>query len=195
MSTQQTGFSTPTMVTSAVVVVVALLAVLAVLVARSRRTRLATAGYVEPMPSTPAPRHGPAEPDGANPWRRQLLEAIESAAALGEQDSAPPGAPYGPGHPHPGTGSPVHGSGTDPYGTAAWTPPFEPYIPPGPLESLFDSKPRDPGFHPADASPFGGFVPTENDPDSDYHGRRRLGEHPASDDDDTMPGSTGHSTP
>ncbi|MGW0811162.1 hypothetical protein [Nonomuraea sp. NPDC002799] len=178
------------MVTSAVVLVVALLAVLAVLVARSRRTRPATAGYVEPVPAPPAPHHGPAGPDEDNPWRRQLLEAIETVTALGEQDSAPPAAPHGPDHPRPGTGSPAHGSGTDPDATAAWTPPFEPSIPPGPLESLFNSQPRDPGANPADVSPSDGLVPTENDPV-----RKRLSEHPASDDDDTMPGSAGHSTP
>ncbi|TMR07956.1 hypothetical protein [Nonomuraea zeae] len=96
--------STATMVTSAVVLVVALLAVLAVLIARSRQTRPATAGYDEPAPATPTPYYGPAEPGEANPWTRQLLEAIATVSALDEQDSAPPVAPHGPDHPL----SPIH---------------------------------------------------------------------------------------
>ncbi|WP_237108631.1 hypothetical protein, partial [Nonomuraea sp. MG754425] len=124
----------------------------------------------------------PAKPAEDNPWTRQLLEAIEIVSALDEQDSAPPGSD----HSRPGSGSPAHGSGADPHATAAWTPPFKPYLPPGPLESLFNSEPRDPGA---------GLAPAENDPDSDGPVRKQLGEHPAIDDDGTRPGSTGHSTP
>ncbi|MEU6796812.1 hypothetical protein ABZ907_34390 [Nonomuraea wenchangensis] len=178
MSTEQAGSSTATMVTSAVVLVVALLAVLAVLVVRSRRARPATAGHVEPVPAAPVPQHGFAKPDEDYPWTRQLLEAIETVTALDERDSAKPSAPHDP--EQPGTGS-----GTDPEATAPWAPPVKPYIPPGPLESLFDSGPRDPGTDPAAASPSGNLTPTENDPV-----RRRLGDPPTDDDDDTMPGST-----
>ncbi|MEU4515102.1 hypothetical protein AB0G05_36855 [Nonomuraea wenchangensis] len=155
------------MVTAAVVLVVALLAVLAVLVVRSRRTHPATAGHVEPVPPAPVPQHGFAKPHEDYPWTRQLLEAIENVTALGEQDSARPSAPRDPERPE--TGSPAHGAGTDPEATAAWTPPFKPSLPPGPLESLFDPRPRDPGADPV---------------------RGPLGEHPADEDDDTKPGST-----
>ncbi|SEU43112.1 hypothetical protein [Nonomuraea wenchangensis] len=126
MSTEQAGSSTATMVTSAVVLVVALLAVLAVLVVRSRRTRPATAGHVEPVPAAPVPQHGFAKPIEDYPWTRQLLEAIENVTALDEQDRAKPSAP--------------HDSGTDPEATAAWTPPFKPYIPP-PAGDDDDTKP------------------------------------------------------
>ncbi|MER7365460.1 hypothetical protein [Nonomuraea wenchangensis] len=126
MSTDQADSSTATMVTSAVVLVVALLAVLAVLVVRSRRARPATAGHVEPVPAAPVPQHGFARPIEDYPWTRQLLEAIENVTALDEQDSAKPSAP--------------HGAGTDPEATAAWTPPFKPYIPP-PTGDDGDTKP------------------------------------------------------
>ncbi|MEV5561156.1 hypothetical protein AB0L44_46620 [Nonomuraea wenchangensis] len=139
MSTDQAGSSTATMVTSAVVLVVALLAVLAVLVVRSRRTRPATAGHVEPVPAAPVPQHGFAKPIEDYPWTRQLLEAIENVTALDEQDRAKPSAPHDP--EHPGTGSPAHGAGTDPEATAAWTPPFKPYIPPPADDDGDDTKP------------------------------------------------------
>ncbi|MFI7145545.1 hypothetical protein ACIBO2_11555 [Nonomuraea sp. NPDC050022] len=186
------------MITSAVVVVAALLAVLAVLVAKARRgTRLATAGYAEPIPFTPDPDHSTAEPDEGDQWRRQLLEAIE-AAASDQQENVLPGAPYGQEDPRPETSSPRLGSGTDPQETAAWTPPFEPLNPPGPLESLFNSEPSNSVVNLPEASPFDPFAPAESDPESDYHGRRRRSEHPATDegaDDDTPPGDSGHSTP
>ncbi|QYC45170.1 hypothetical protein Nocox_38100 [Nonomuraea coxensis DSM 45129] len=171
------------MVTSAVVLVVALLAVLAVLVARSRRTRPAPAGHVEPVQAAPVPQHGFAKPIEDYPWTRQLLEAIENVTALDERDTARPSAPHDP--ERPGTDSPAHGSGADPEATAPWTPPVEPYIPPGPLESFFNSQRRDPGTDPAAASPPGGPAPAEDDPV-----RGRPGEHPAGEDDDTTPGST-----
>ncbi|WP_433516746.1 hypothetical protein ACQP2T_14945 [Nonomuraea sp. CA-143628] len=179
--------STPTMVTSAVVVVAALLAVLAVLVAKARRgNRLATAGYVEPIPSTPGPHHSTAEPDEGDRWRRQLLDVIEAAA--GQQENVLPGAPYGQENPR----SPVLGSATDPQETAAWTPPFEP-LAPSPLESLFSSEPGNSVVNLPETSPFDPFAPAESDPDPEYHGRRRRSEHPAT--DDTPPGDTGQSTP
>jgi hypothetical protein len=165
------------MITSAVVIVVALLAVVTMLVAKSRRgTRLATAGYVDPLPSTPAPALD-------DPYPR----AIETAAPVEHHEQATP---------HPGTGTPVPGSGTDPEETASWTPPFKPYIPPGSLEWLFTSKPRDHVADPQETSAFDPFAPAETDPD--YQGRRRRSEDPATDedaDDDTPPGETGHSTP
>lgn len=177
------------MVTSAVVVVAALLAVLTVLVAKARhRTRLATAGYVEPIPSTPAPHHSTAEPDEGDQWRRQLLETIEAAAS--DQ--------YGQENPRPETSSPVGGSATDPQETAAWTPPFEPLNPPGPLEPFFNSEPSNSVVNLPETSPFDPFAPAESDPDSDYHGGRQRSEHPATDegaDEDTPPGDTGQSTP
>ncbi|MEV0633067.1 hypothetical protein [Nonomuraea wenchangensis] len=111
----------------AVVLVVALLAVLAVLVVRSRRARPATAGHVEPVTAAPVPQHGFAKPIEDYPWTRQLLEAIENVTALDQQDSAKPSAP--------------HGSGTDPEATAAWTPPFKPYIPPPAGDDGDDTKP------------------------------------------------------
>lgn len=176
------------MVTSAVVVVAALLAVLTVLVAKARRgTRLATAGYLEPIPSTPDPHHSTAEPDEGDQWRRQLLEALETATA-GQQENVLRDALYGP-----GTSSPVLGSATDPQETAAWAPPFEAVNPPSPLESLFDSEPSDSVVNLPETSPFDRFAPAESDPDSEYHGRRRRSEHPATDegaDDDTPPGDT-----
>ncbi|MEV6155158.1 hypothetical protein AB0L53_32940 [Nonomuraea sp. NPDC052129] len=186
------------MITSAVVVVAALLAVLAVLVAKARRgTRLATAGYVEPSPSTPAPHHSTAEPDEGDQWRRQLLEVIE-AAASGQQENVLPGAPYGQEDSRPATSSPVLGSGSDPQETAAWTPPFEPLNRPGPLESLFNAEPSTGVADLAETSPFDPLAPAESNPESEYHGRRRRSEHPATDegaDDDTPPGDTGQSTP
>ncbi|MFC5825684.1 hypothetical protein [Nonomuraea insulae] len=174
------------MITSAVVLVVALLAVLAVLVVKARRgTRLATAGYVEPVPSAPTPL------DEGDQWRRQLLEAIE-AAASDLHESAPPGALHGQENPRPVTGSPVPGAGTDPQETAAWTPPFEP---PGPLESLFNSEPSKSLANPLETSPFDPFAP---DSDPEYRGRRRRSEPPATDesaDDDTRPDDPDRSTP
>ncbi|WP_165970132.1 hypothetical protein, partial [Nonomuraea terrae] len=96
------GLSTPTMITSAVVVVLALLAVLAVLIAKSRRgPSLATAGDVEPMPFTPAP-----EPDEDAQWRRQLLETLE-AAAFGEREDEQQNR-------RPENGPPTPGSEPDP---------------------------------------------------------------------------------
>ncbi|MEU4228911.1 hypothetical protein AB0F17_31835 [Nonomuraea sp. NPDC026600] len=176
------------MITSAVVVVAALLAVLTMLVVKARRgTRLATAGYVEPIP-TPTPHRSPAEPDE---WRRQLLEVIE-AAALGEQESALPGALYEQESPRPAASPPVLGSGTDPQETAAWTPPFQPFGPPRPLES------PDRVVNPPETSLFNLFAQAENDSDSEDHGRMRRSEHSATDEgaaDDTPPEATGHSTP
>lgn len=173
------------MITSAVAVVAALLAVLAVLVAKARRgNRLAAAGYVEPMPFTPTPHHNTAEPDEGDQWRRHLLEAIEAAA-----DGVLPGALHGQENPRPETSSPV--PGTDPQETAAWTPPFEPFK--GPLESLFNSEPSNRVGNLPETSPFDPFAPAESDPDSEYHGRRRRDEHPATDEaaaGDTPPGDT-----
>lgn len=185
------------MITSAVVVVAALLAVLTVLVAKARhRTRLATAGYVEPIPFTPAPHHSTAEPDEGDRWRRQLLEAIEAAAA-DQQKNVLPDALYGQENPRPEASAPVLGSATDPQETAAWTPPFEPLNPPGPLESLFNSEPSTSVVNLPETSPFDPFAPAESDPGSEYHGRRRRSEHPAADEgaDDTPPGDTGRSIP
>ncbi|MBT2228545.1 hypothetical protein [Nonomuraea sp. NEAU-A123] len=184
--------STPTVITSAVVVVAALLAVLTMLVAKARRgTRLATAGYVEPIP-TLSPHPSTPEPDEGDQWRLQLLEAIEAAAALDEQKSALLGALNGQGNPRPEPSSPVPFSDTDPQETAAWTPPFESFSPPSPLDS------PDHVINPPKTSPFNPFAPAESDPDSEYRGRRRRSEHPATDEgaaDDTPPGETGHSTP
>ncbi|MFI7618726.1 hypothetical protein ACIBP6_46625 [Nonomuraea terrae] len=100
------GLSTPTMITSAVVVVLALLAVLAVLIAKSRRgPSLATAEHVEPVPFTPTPA-----PDEDAQWRRQLLETLE-AAAFGERDNTQPGEQE---NPRPENGPPAPGSEADP---------------------------------------------------------------------------------
>ncbi|MEU7834518.1 hypothetical protein [Nonomuraea sp. NPDC049129] len=192
------SLSTPTMITSAVVVVAALLAVLTVLVAKARhRTRLATAGYVEPIPSMSTPHHSTAEADEGDQWRRQLLEAIEAAAA-DRRENVLPDARYGQENPRPENSSPVLGSATDPQETAAWTPAFEPLNPPGPLESLFSSEPSNSVVNLPETSPFDPFAPAESDPDSEYHGRRRRSEHPATDegaDEETPPGDTGQSTP
>ncbi|WP_326634762.1 hypothetical protein OIE67_52945 [Nonomuraea fuscirosea] len=166
--------STTTTVTSAVLLLVALLAGLAVLVARSRRTRLATPEYVEPVPPAPAPLPARA-PGEENPWTRQLLEALDNVIALDKQDSAPSGAD----DPRPGTDSPAHDSGADPEATAAWSPPFKSSASPGSLEALFE---------PADASPPDGLA--EDDSEGE-----QVNEQPAGDDDDTRPGSTGDSTP
>ncbi|MEV0166625.1 hypothetical protein [Nonomuraea fuscirosea] len=167
--------STTTTVTSAVLLLLALLAGLAVLVARSRRTRLATPEYVEPVPPAPAPLPARA-PGEENPWTRQLLEALDNVIALDKQDSAPSGAE----DPRPGTDSPAHDSGADPEATAAWSPPFKSSASPGSLEALFE---------PADASPPDGLA------EDDSQGEQ-VSEHPVTDDDDTRPGrSTGDSTP
>ncbi|WP_143022360.1 hypothetical protein [Nonomuraea maritima] len=167
VSTPLSGFSTPAMATSAVVLVVALLALAAVLVVRSRRGPLLAAdGYVEPAVPTPVPEPSAPEPGGGDEWRRQLMEAIEAAAA--EQDSAPPVAPYGQGTPQPSTNPPVADLGAEPQETGAWTPSFEPYVPPGPLESLFGSSGHD---HSAPADGEHGYGDDEGP------------------DDDTMPGA------
>ncbi|MEU7860286.1 hypothetical protein [Nonomuraea sp. NPDC049141] len=163
------------------VVVAALLVVFMMLVAKSRRgTRLATAGYAEPIPAV-SPHSSTPEPDEGDQWRLQLLEALE-AAARDEQESALPGALYGQENPRSEPSSPVPFSGTDPQESAAWTPPFKPFSPPDPPET----------------SPFNPFAQAESDPDSEYHGRSRRSEHPDTDeglDDDTPPGDTAHSTP
>ncbi|MEV1173249.1 hypothetical protein [Nonomuraea sp. NPDC049784] len=183
------------MITSAVVAVVALLVMLAVVKAR-RRARPAAAAMA-PSPSTHVPRHSIAEPDEGILWRRELLEAIETAAALpletvapGEQDSDPPGtpAPTEQANRRPETSPSSPDSGPDPQEeAAALTEPLEVVIPTGPLESIVDTGPFERIVIPAATTPFDAFAPDgsadENISDPTYHGRRRRNEHPADDED------------
>ncbi|MEU0566185.1 hypothetical protein ABZ297_12415 [Nonomuraea sp. NPDC005983] len=181
------------MITSAVVAMVAVLVMLT-LAKNRRRTRSAVAAYMAPSPSTPVARHSadePDEPDEGSLWRRELLEAIEAAAALpfdtiapDEQDSDPPEAPAPTGQPNrrPETGPSRPDSGLGPQEEpAALTEPLEVVINTGPLERI---------VIPAATTPFDAFTsdgptdgPTDGSvPEPTYRGRRRRSEDAAGDE-------------
>ncbi|MER6951941.1 hypothetical protein ABT294_48820 [Nonomuraea sp. NPDC000554] len=171
-------------IASAVVAMVAVLVMLAVAKNR-RRIRSAAVAYMAPSPSTPAARHGAAEPDEGSLWRRELLEAIEAAAALpfdtvapSEQDSDPTDtpAPAEQTNRRPETGL---GPQEEP---AALTEPVEVVIHTGPLESIADTGPLERIVIPEATTPFDAFTSDESTPEPTYRGRRRRSGHAAGDE-------------
>ncbi|MFI7124771.1 CHAP domain-containing protein [Nonomuraea sp. NPDC050153] len=181
------SLSTPALVTSAVVAVVALFAVFVVLKTRAGARSAATAtaaaaGYAPPSPPVPViPRHGVAEPDKGAVWRRELLEAIEAAAAL---DTTPPDAPA-PSQRENRRPDPALG----PQEEDALTEPLEPIVDAGPLESIVGTGPVERIVIPAATSPFNAFAPVrstdEDVPDPARDERSGHGDQHAGDEDAT----------
>ncbi|WP_344876226.1 hypothetical protein, partial [Nonomuraea antimicrobica] len=111
----------------------------------------------------PAPRHGVTEPDEGSTWRRELLEAIEAAAVLpldttapGQEDDDPPHAQQEHPDSEPGTQE-----------EDALTEPLEVVTPTESLESLVDTGPFERIVIPPATTPFDAFTPHDDDEDED----------------------------